>query len=368
MSKVTTKQSTMRDAELVTQCSTFSVDLAKSVFQVAGEDSAGRMHYEARLRSREAFATFLRALPKGVEVLMETGPGAQAWAREAQSLGLRVRLLPPQRVAEHRSGAKNDRRDAHALLRAGRDTSIFAVPVKSAETLALQALHRVRSGYIRRRTAIGNQVRGLLMEQGIAMPKGDTALAQRAGRVIEDASQPVPYELRELVADLLAEWNNLGQRIEAQSARLTRMAQAHEVARRLMTVRGIGPISASAVVVKERDPNRFPNARQFAAYFGAVPNQHSSGERIRLGKMSKRGDGYVRSLFIQGAQAVLQQVRPDSTAPDDQRLLRWLQRHGRKGAAVRLANRNLRIAWVLLQDEGTYRREPRARSEDAMTA
>lgn len=367
MNKRTTKQAGVCDAAAMARCTTMAADLAKTVFQVAGEDAVGQVVFEARLRSREAFRSWLREVPDGVELLMEPGPGAQAWAREAISLGKRVRLLPAQRVAEHRSGAKNDRNDAHALLRAGRDRSIEAVPVKSAEALAMQAQHRVRAGYMKRRTAIGNQIRGLLLDQGIAMPKGGAALLERAGRVIEDATQPVPDALRELVADLLAEWNHLGLRIEALTARLSEIARQHDVARRLMTVRGFGPLIATALVAKESRPERFANARQFAAYVGLVPDQHSSGSRIRLGRMSKRGDGYLRSQAIQGAHAVLQQVRPDSPAADDQRLLRWLQRHGRKGAAVRLANRNLRIAWTLLQSDGVYRRERGMHQEDAMS-
>lgn len=366
MSKRTTKQAVASDAAAMARCKTMAVDLAKTVFQAAGEDRLGQVVFETRLRSREAFRDFLRKLPEGIELLMEPGPGAQAWAREAVALGKRVRLLPAQRVAEHRSGAKNDRKDAHALLRAGRDRSIEAVPIKSVEALAMQAQHRVRAGYIKRRTAIGNQIRGLLLEQGIAMPKGGPALLERAGRVIEDATWPVPDALRELVADLMAEWDHLGLRIDILTAQLTEIARRDEVARRLMTARGVGPIIATALIAKQPRPERFASARQFAAYFGLVPNQHSSGQRIRLGRMSKRGDGYLRSLAIQGAQAVLQQVRADSTAADDQRLLRWLQRHGKKGAAVRLANRNLRIAWALLKGDGVYRHERTPCQEDAM--
>jgi transposase len=134
-----------------------------------------------------------------------------------------------------------------------------------------------------------------------------------------------------------------------------------------MTVRGIGPITATALLAKQVEPERFANARQFAAYFGIVPDQHSSGQKVRLGKMTKRGDAYVRSLMVVGSHAVLKQLRPDSEHPDDRRLQRWLQRLGRKGAAVRLANRNLRIAWVLLCSEQTYQRKPNACREMEMS-
>lgn len=367
MNKRTTAKAAMCTPSAVAASRTVAVDLAKNVFQLAGEDSHGRVVFETRLRSRESFRSFLQSLPAGVTVLMETGPGAQAWAREAQAGGKVVRLLPAQRVAEHRSGAKNDRNDTHALLRAGRDRSISAVPVKSVEALAMQALHRVRSGYLRRRTAIGNQVRGLLLEQGIAMPQGGTALAARTQRLLEDATQPIPDIVRELVADLMAEWQHLGLRIDTQTAQLERAARQDDTTRRLMTVRGFGPIIATALVAKQSRPERFPNARQFAAYFGTVPEQHSSGQKVRLGRMAKRGDRYLRSLAIEGAHAVLRQLKDDSTAADDRRLLRWIQRHGRKGAAVRLANRNLRIAWVLLQSDGVYRRAIPPREESAMS-
>ncbi|MBK3868361.1 transposase, partial [Pseudomonas stutzeri] len=159
-------------------CTTVAVDLAKRVFQLAGEDAQGQVLFEQRIKSREAFQAFLGALPAGVMVLMETGPGAQAWARLLQAQGVRVRILPAQRVAHHRSGAKNDRNDTLAILRAGRDSSIAAVPVKSAAALAMQALHRARQGYVRRRTAMGNQMRGLLLEHGIALAQGEAAIAR----------------------------------------------------------------------------------------------------------------------------------------------------------------------------------------------
>lgn len=333
-----------------------AIDLAKRVFQVAGESAHGEVIFEERYGSREGFADFLRSLPASVRVLMETGPGAQAWARLLQSRGVGVRVLPAQRVAEHRSGAKNDRNDARALLRAGRDTSIHAVPIKSPARLALQAVHRVRSGYQRRRTAVGNQIRGLLLEHGMALARGEHALCTRLPRLLEDATVPLPDVLRDLLAPLWAEWKALGERIESCSTQIAQWVKDEPQAQRLMTIPGIGPITGSALVCKELEIERFASARQFAASFGLVPDQHSSGNRVRLGKMSKRGDRYIRSLLIEGAQAVLARRKISAPVGDD-RLQRWLQRHGRKGAAVRLANRNLRIVWALLRRHTTYHRQ-----------
>jgi transposase len=357
MEKNTTINQSLSSADWLV-CTTVAVDLAKRVFQVAGEDALGHVLCEERIKSREAFYAFLRTLSPSVVVLMETGPGAQAWARQLQAQGNLARILPAQHVAKHRSGAKNDRNDALAILRAGRDIKITAVPIKSAAALAMQALHRARQGYVRRRTAMSNQVRGLLLEHGIALAQGDIAISQTLPRILEDATQPLPDMLRELIDELLGEWRQLGERVNVLTGRLEAAANEDKTAKRLMTVRGIGPIIATALLAKQTEPERFANARQFAAYFGMVPDQHSSGEKVRLGRMAKRGDRYISSLMIQGAHAVLRQIRADSEQPDDRRLQRWLSRLGRKEAAVRLANRNLRIVWVLLQNEQTYRRQP----------
>lgn len=334
-----------------TEMMTVAIDLAKNVFQVAGENRAGEVVFEKRLGSREQFWAFLRGLEPSTEVLMEAGPGAQSWARMLLERGLAVRIFPARRVAEHRSGSKNDRKDCLAILRAGRDSSIEPVPIKSVEALAFQALHRVRSGYQRRRTAIGNQIRGLLLEHGVAMAKGPAALRAKVDRVLEDATVPIPDLLRELIAELWAEWQALSARIDAVTDRIKQSVTSNTTAQRLMTIRGFGPILSSALVCKEATTDCFANGRCFAAYFGVVPKQKSSGEKVRLGKMTREGDAYIRTLAIQGAQSVLQRVPADAEDRDNRRLLRWRQRHGTKGAAVRLANRNLRIAWALLRDE-----------------
>lgn len=342
----------------ISACTTIAIDLAKRVFQVAGEDALGQVLHEQRIKSREAFQAFLCKLPAAITVLIETGPGAQAWARQLQAQGNPVRILPAQHVADHRSGPKNDRNDVLSILRAGRDSRISAVPVKTATALAMQALHRARQGCVRRRTAVGNQMRGLLLEHGVAMAQGEASIRQRIPRVLEDATVPLPDLLRELLDELMTEWLFLSESVSRLTVRLEKAAKEDETARRLMTIRGVGPIIATALLAKQTQPERFANARMFAAYFGVVPSQNSSGERVRLGRMSKQGDAYVRSLAIQGAHAVLKQLRPDSQQPDDRRLQRWVSRLGTREAAVRVANRNLRIIWALLQNNQSYRRAP----------
>jgi transposase len=328
---------------------TVAIDLAKTVFQVAGEDARGEVILSQRLKSRRAMHRFVQALEPPLTVAIETGPGAQAWARAIQARGVAVKILPAQHTAAHRSGNKNDANDALSILRALHDVSVHAVPVKTQEQLAMQALHRARQGWRRRRTAIGNQVRGLLLEQGVVMARGDAALVGTVDRTLEDATLPIPERLRALVAELMGEWHGLGARVAALDGELAVWSRTDPVAKHLCQVRGIGPIIAPAMVCKSLNPDRFANSRQFAAYFGITPSQHSSGNTLRLGRMSRRGDTYLRSAMIEGAQAVLRQIRSGATDPYSRRLQRWVQRCGRKGAAVRLANHNLRVVWLLLK-------------------
>ena len=337
------------------QITTIGVDSGKTVFQVAMADRHGREVGQRRIRGRAAFDRFLSKLDPSVEVVFEVGPGVQHWARRSQALGHRTRQLPAQRVGDHRSGHKNDSRDASAVLRCACDPSVHAVPIKTPAQLSLQAMHRARQGWCKRRTALSNQMRGLLSEFGLVAPRGDHGLDGLLARVLGGHEPCVPDALRELLADLEAERSALELRKRPIDALLERMAREDPWTRRLMTIPGIGPVTATALLCKDIVPERFRSSRYFAAYFGVVPRQHSSADKIRIGKMSRNGDRYVCSLLIEGAHAVIRQLRPDDPRPDRQRLLRWKARHGAKGAAVRLANRNLRIIWRLLLDSTEYR-------------
>jgi transposase len=347
-----------------------AIDLAKTVFQVAGESARGEVILSERLKSRQAMHRFVQTLEPPLTVAIETGPGAQAWAREIQARGIEVKILPAQHTAAHRSGNKNDANDALSILRALHDVSVHPVPVKTPEQLAMQALHRARQGWRRRRTAISNQVRGVLLEQGVVIARGDPALVRAVDRALEDATLPIPDRLRALVAELMGEWRGLGERMAAIDGELAVLSRTDPVASHLRQVRGIGPVISTAMACKSLNPDRFANGRQFAAYFGITPSQHSSGNTIRLGRMSRRGDTYLRSALIEGAHAVIRQIRRDATDPYSRRVQRWVQRCGRKGAAVRLANHNLRVVWLMLkQPQMTFCSNPSLATkamEDAM--
>ncbi|TAM00196.1 MAG: IS110 family transposase, partial [Rhodanobacter sp.] len=215
--------------------------------------------------------------------------------------------------------------------------------------LAMQALHRAQHGWRRRMTAISNQVRGLLLEQGVVIARGDLALVRKVERTLEDATLPIPDRLRALVAYLMGEWRGLGERMAAIDGELAVLSRTDPVARHLCQTRGIDSIISTVMACKSLNPDRFANGHQFAAYFGITPSQHSSGNTIRLGRMSRRGDTYLRSAMIEGAHAVIRQIRRDATDPYSRRIQRWVQRCGQKGAAVRLANHNLRVVWLLLK-------------------
>jgi len=331
---------------------TVAVDLGKKTFQIGFADQYGReAGKQERLTSREAFSEFVANADPRWTVLMEVGWGAQAWARAFKARGMRVRLLPAQLVMAHRTGAKNDRNDVLAILRAGQDQHIHEVPVKSAEEAAIQSEHRVRRGWVRRRTAVANQARGLLADQGMVFAKGDAAFVDGVERTIEDAGLPIPDGLRQLLQELLIEWRQQGARIHSADLRLERLVREHPVARMLDELPGVGPIGATALACKMVDLERFANARHFAASFGIVPEQHSSSDRVRLGHMSKRGDSYIRATLISGARAVFRHLpaRKDNSK-ETQRLRRWYAKHGCTGASIRLANRNLRIAFIKVRN------------------
>lgn len=338
----------------VVEANELAVDLAKNVFEVVGADRHGHELWHRRISTRRAFEHFLDHLNAPLCVGMETGPGAQAWARRLQARGLAVKILPAHSVKAHGHRMKNDLNDARAILRAMHDRDIHPVPVKTEAQLALQMQHRVRAGCVSRRTAVGNQLRGALLEYGLAAGRGAAALKKLADKVLRGECA-VPEVLITLIEESMVEWRSLDARIEAITARLVVLAREDETAQRLCTIPGVGPIIATAVVAKGLDPARFKNSRLCAAYLGVIPEHHGTGGHVHLGKMSRRGDAYLRSLFLQGAHAVVQRVRPEATDALSCRLRRWKERHGEKGAAVRMVNHTIRVVWAMLSQGTDYR-------------
>ena len=281
---------------------------------------------------------------------MEACSGAHEWGRRFQGHGHTVRLMAPKFVAPYRKSDKNDCNDAEAICEAVTRPSMRFVPVKSAEQQALLALHRVRQGFAVERTAVINRLRGLMAEFGVALaPRSVTVRREAAG-----AAEVLPELARAAIGDLLEQLRLLDGRIEAYERRLEAQARLSEPARRLMKIRGVGAITALAIVATVGNAREFKNGRQFAAWIGLVPAQYSTGGRTRLGHISKRGYAYLRNLLVQGARSVLQTANRHQD-----RLSRWAlelqQRRGYYRALVAIANKNARIAWALLARDQTLR-------------
>jgi transposase len=324
-----------------------AVDLAKSVFQVAVSSTPGRIDQQHRL-SRARFQRFF-AERESVEVLMEACGTAHHWGRELEALGHSVSLLPPADVRRYRDGNKTDRADTKALLEAARNEAIDAVPVKTLDQQTITALHRLRSGYLQTRTARINCVRGLLREFGITIPVGARHLVPRTQAAIEDGA--VPLDLESVLRDALTEIEELRRKAHDIEHKLKSLVRHMPEASLLMSVPGIGVLTATALVAYVGDVRRFRSGRHFAAYLGLTPREHSSGLTRRIGRISKRGNRYLRMLLIHGARSVLRAAKLYEH-PDGLRswALAVASRSGHNTAAVALANKLARIAWRVWRD------------------
>lgn len=322
------------------------VDLAKQVFQIHGVDSHEQVKCRKQLK-RGQMQDFFRQLEPCL-VAMEACGSSHYWARELTKLGHQVKLIAPQFVKPYVKSGKNDANDAEAICEAASRPNMRFVPVKSAEQQASQALHRIRSRLIRVRTALVNEIRGVLGEFGLTEPlRGIAATRRLLQASLETPDNGLPGKMRELLLGLQDELHEHEAHLTKLDACLQREAREDERVQRLLAVEGIGPISATAIVSAVGDARHFSSARQFAAWLGLVPSQHSSGGKERLGSISKRGDTYLRTLLIHGARAALNACKEKT----DKRS-RWVQqlqcRRNTNIATVALANKNARIVWAIL--------------------
>lgn len=328
--------------------STIGLDIAKQVFQVHGVDERGKVVLQKRLKRRE-MAEFFANLPPCLIGLEACGT-SHYWGRQLQGWGHTVRLMAPRFVKPYLNREKNDTNDAAAICEAVSRPSMRFVPVKSAEQQALLVLHRTRAGLVRARTGASNQVRGLLLEFGITLRIGRREVAARLPEILEDAENGLPPVAREGLVVLGRQLQDLALRIAEIEHAITAWHRSQEASVRLAAIPGIGVFSATALVATAGDASVFRNGRQFAAWLGLVPKQRSSGNRIRLGGISKRGDRYLRTLLIQGGHAVLRHRSPGV----DMWLDLLVQRRHKNVAAVAIANKNARLAWALLAHQRAY--------------
>jgi transposase len=328
---------------------TVAVDLAKNVFELAVTDSKGEIGERLRL-SRARFAAFFVQRP-ACRVLMEACGSAHYWARRIRTYGHCVELLPAQYVRRYVRRSKTDRADAAALIEAARCSEIRPVPVKTLEQQQLLGLHRLRAQWMSTRHRYLNTLRGLLREFGVAIPQGAHLGRAQIARQLQQPSQDLPAALRPLLSEMLADLDQLEQRVDQVERQLASITRADPIVQRLREIPGIGPLTSTALRASVGDIGRFPCARRFASWLGLTPREYSSAERRRLGGISKQGDVYLRTLLVHGARAALlaaHRLQRNGRPPDRLRLwaLKCQRQRGHNIATVALANRLARIVWA----------------------
>ena len=331
--------------------SVLGIDIAKHVFHVVGMDDAGHVVLRKRL-ARSELLHVIATLPAAL-LGMEACGGAHYWARCFRAHGHEGRLIAPQFVKPYVKSPKSDARDAEAICEAVTRPTMRFVPIKRVEPQDLQARHRVRARLIKARTALGNEIRGLLHEYGIVLPQGITKFRALLTDKLQQEQAKLTALSAELFWQLYDEFQVLEKRLVSYNEQLAALGQAHPECQRLHTIPGIGPVTATALIAAIGDATQFKNGRQLAAWLGLVPREHSTGGKPRLFGISKRGDGYLRTLLVHGARATLRWIE---TKPDDRS--RWVRaliaRRGKNRAAVAL-NKNARTAWALLVHHQEYR-------------
>lgn len=338
---------------------TVGIDIGKTTFHLIGFDGRGAIVLRQKV-SRAQLERRFAALPPCL-VGMEACCGAHHVGRQLAALGHAVRLIPAQYVKPFVKSNKNDFRDAEAIAEAVLRPTMRFVPLKSREQLDLQALHRVRQRLVGERTAVINQIRGFILEHGITVRSGPPALRRVLPEILANQHGVLSPGMAQLLMDLDDDRRRLDERIEELTRTIEEIAKRDEGCRRLMTIPGIGPIVSSAMVAAIGDGAAFAKARDFGAWLGLVPKQVSTGDRTLLRGISKRGNRYLRTMFIQGARSVL--LRRVTWA--NHSFGRWLEaaapRLHRNVLAAALANKLARIAWSVLTREGGYTRTPDAR-------
>ena len=335
---------------------TVGIDLAKDIITVYAQDASGRCVLTRNVKFKE-LAEWLVQLPNGCVVGMEACSSAHHWGRRMQAMGLQPRLMAAEFVQAFRKSksARNDHNDAEAIAIAVRQPNMRFVAIKNEAQQSRLAWHRVREGWKEERTALINRCRGLLLEFGY--PIARSAAAFNRGLKTSLQEDTLPPNVRRLLAQIEAQLQQLDLQLAVCDREISQSAGEDEAARRLRAVTGVGVITADAVCASVGNAHDFKNGRQFAAWVGLTPRQYSSGGKAKLGRISRRGDAYLRSLLVQGARSTLQAAI--KKAPDKQnRLQQWIIRlYGRVGyhkTLVAIANKHARQLWALLAKGETY--------------
>jgi len=334
---------------------TLGIDLAKNVFHLHGVDRRGKVVLQ-KCVSRRALPSLMAKLAP-CRVGIETCTGAHYWARVLRGYGHTVGMMSAQFVKPYVKSNKNDRNDAEAICEAvSRPTMRFVTP-KSIEQQDIQSLHRIRQRLVQQRTTLVNQLRGLLSEYGVVLPRGISHIRGRLPGVLEDGDNELTMFGRELFNELYEEYRALNDRITGYERKIQQVFKQSEACQRLAAVEGIGPLTATALVAAVGDAHEFTSGREMAAWLGLVPRQCSTGGKPRLLGISKRGDRYLRTLLIHGARAAIQHADRKTDARS-QWVSRLRERRGKNIASVALANKNARVCWALMSRGEAYQYAP----------
>jgi transposase len=336
---------------------TIGIDLAKNVFRLHGVDSKGRTVLTRQLRRRQLLPFLAQLRP--CLIGLEACGGAHYFAREMARRGHEVKMMSPRFVRPYVKSNKNDARDAEAICEAVTRPTMRFVVVKSETQQDILALHRVRALLIRERTALMNQMRGLLAEYGIVTAQGVAALRRTVAELQAEDTTDTSQVLREILQEMSGRLDVFEERLKAYDHRIASLARTNQQTARLMAVEGVGPLTATALVASVGDARQFRSGRELSAWLGLTPRQHSSGERTVLLGISKRGDRYLRTLLIHGARSALFRAGLKHDCRSEW-IKRVRKRRGTNIAAVALANKNARVLWALLVNKDNYRVRPAA--------
>ena len=337
----------MRNNNVKAEIKILGIDLAKNSFHTFGVDNNG-VKVLTKKMTRQQLSKFCAKLSPCL-IAMEACGSAHYWARKLQNYGHQVKIIAPQFVKPFVKSNKNDSLDAEAICEAVQRPNMRFVAIKTEEQLAIQSMHRVRSQLVKSRTAQINQIRGLLLEHGIAIPKGKAKVAKALIEILDESQQdsPLPELMKSLIWNLKSHLDYLEQQIAEYDQQINTQAKEESSSILLQTIPGIGPVTATAFTAHVGDVSSFKNGRELAAFLGLVPRQYSTGGKNTLLGISKRGDVYLRTLLIHGARSVLRKVA-DKTDKTSLWLQQLIERRGHNKAAVALANKTARIAYALL--------------------
>lgn len=332
---------------------TLGIDLAKNVFQLHGVDEHGKVVFKKKM-SRTKLAKFIANLPSCL-IGMESCGGSNYWGRKFRSFGHDVKLISPQFVKPYVKSNKNDEADSEAICEAVERPNMRFVAIKTVEQQDIQMVHRIRSRLIKQRTALINQIRGLLGEYGIVIAQGITHVRKQLPMILEGMQNELSPLGRHLFGEQLCELYNMDEQVKTYDRYIDTLCAQDETCQRLIKLEGIGALTATALVASIGDATLFENGREMSAFVGLVPRQHSSGGQSRLLGISKRGDRYLRCLLVHGARAVIHRCK--NLSPQKAAWLKELvAKKGKNRAAVALANKNVRILWALIARGEEYSR------------